>query len=658
MDKKTQPLTASSSIVVRMLCYFFFTVIILSLVLVALFFSSGDLARTTAESRVNLIVELIEGRLQAEVAPSASLEFSNDITQLKNRPFVLKLALHNQAGKRIAEKSWPRSFVPVSSFFNALLGSQAPTRHSVRIENKQGKTMTLTLHANTADLVNSFRIDAVNSSLPYLAVITTLLFGGLLLSARQNQRQIQKLVGEFNEQREKDSLTYKSQMQAELNAQQLVNIDSLTGLHNRDYVIDYLAQELEKAKKSRRDLVVMLFNLDGFKRIKDALGYKAGDSVLVAAANRLKKLVSEGDMLARLGSDEFILIPHNVVKDEAIALIANCIVQAMGKPYLENKTEIHIGVNIGTARASQSNYDLSDLVTFADIAAHESKKLGRTKFTLFDDNMVKHYQRKIHLASCIPTAIDSNQFTIVYQPKIAVTGKLVGFEALLRWELPALGNIPPSEFVPTAETTGRMRDITQWVIAKVLSDSQSLVAQFGAKLRIALNLSAIDLSPPAIDDLLEQMRGAHGIDAHNIELEVTESAYLENFEDTHLFFNRMAQLGYHISLDDFGTGVSSLNYLTQIQLNTLKIDRQFVQKMEDDERSALIVRSIIDLAKRLKLSTCAEGIETASQFMRLAEAGCDVVQGYWFSRPLNLEDALKLPNQFNDVSRVNKLVNL
>jgi diguanylate cyclase (GGDEF)-like protein len=457
--------------------------------------------------------------------------------------------------------------------------------------------------------------------------------------AKSINKMIERISVELDNNLAKTQQLSKQQRAME----RLANFDSLTGLPNRQYVMEHLKAELARAKRSKGDVVAMFFDLDGFKSINDSMGHEIGDRVLAGVADRLTGMLRKGDVLARLGGDEFILVPHNVVDDSAYIQVARKIIQAMEDPFLQNGLDLKVGVSIGISRAAQANFELSDLISYADIAMYVSKSAGKGKFTLFHPRMVEGHKRKLDIANSILTAIVENQFYMEYQAKVDGKCKIVGFEALIRWRHPSLGSVSPAEFIPIAEQGGKVPDITLWVIQQVFKDIPTLIKKFGRSTRVSLNLSAIDLKNKKLFDVIGSCSERYAINPKNVEFEVTESAYLDNFNETNHFFQALSERGFSVALDDFGTGFSSLSYLTQIQINTLKIDRQFVQNMEDNPRSMLVTRSIIDLAKRLNLKICAEGIETQSQFETLITEGSDTLQGYLFSKPVPLEQACALP---------------
>ena len=427
----------------------------------------------------------------------------------------------------------------------------------------------------------------------------------------------------------------------------LANYDSLTGLPNRQFVMDTLKLELARALRAEEDLVLMFFDLDGFKSINDSLGHETGDKVLIDVAGRVSALMRDGDLVARLGGDEFLVIPARETTETNIHRMANRLIDAFQEPFCYNGLDLFVGVSIGVSRATDANFELNELVSNADIAMYRSKDAGKGTYTIFDSSMIEDHKRKLMLANSINSAISNNEFRVHYQPKVSQTGEIVGFETLLRWVHPILGMVSPAEFIPIAEQGGKIPAITSWVLAQACRDLEKIKAIFPQRFRVSVNLSAFDLRNPALFDFITNMFDQHNVDPRFFELEVTESAYLESFAASDKFFRRVSNMGCAISLDDFGTGYSSLGYLTQISIDTLKIDRQFIRELETSERSRMVTGTIIDLAKRLNLTICAEGIEQEAQIAYLASQGCEHMQGFYFSPPLPLEELAELPRQFD-----------
>ena len=371
-------------------------------------------------------------------------------------------------------------------------------------------------------------------------------------------------------------------------------------------------------------------------------------------ADRVSDLVREGDLVARLGGDEFLILPDRDVRDASIESLASRLIAAFEQPFNLRGLSLTVGVSVGIAKAADAHYNLSELMSNADLAMYRSKAKGRGSFTVFTLDMVASHKRKLHLANAIEQSLSQNEFEVYYQVKVNKHAEIVGLEALLRWDHPEFGMVMPSEFIPIAEQGGKISAITQWVIERVSEDLPRLRQWLNKRFRVSINLSGHDLRNSHLFDNIYTVFQSYQVNPEYVEFEVTESAYLENFALSNKFFKRMSNMGCAIALDDFGTGYSSLSYLTQISIDTLKIDKQFIRELETSERSQLVTGAIIDLAKRLSLSVCAEGIEGPFQWQYLTEHGCDQIQGYMFSKPVPLSTLLEMPAAFDVAALVNK----
>jgi len=427
----------------------------------------------------------------------------------------------------------------------------------------------------------------------------------------------------------------------------LANYDSLTGLPNRQFVMDNLRLELARAKRQGTDLALMFFDLDGFKGINDSLGHETGDLILIEVADRVAGMLRESDLVARLGGDEFIIVPDRDVTDVSLENLAQRVIAAFEEPFHFRGLALTVGMSIGIARATEADFELSQLMSNADLAMYRSKARGRGMSTIFTNEMVETHKRKLSIANSIDQGITNKEFVLFYQPKIDRNGQVIGFEALMRWEHPEFGLVLPGEFIPVAEQSGKISLLTRWAIEQACGDLPLLQSVMQHKFRVAINLSGHDLRHTELFDVIHHVFTEQQVNPEYIEFEVTESAYLENFAFANKLFKRLSNMGCAIALDDFGTGYSSLSYLTQISIDTLKIDRQFVREISTCHRSRLVTGSIIDLAKRLSLTICAEGVEELSQWEYLLNHGCDHVQGYLFSKPLPLEKIALLPDYFD-----------
>ena len=454
---------------------------------------------------------------------------------------------------------------------------------------------------------------------------------------------INRMMSTINSETEKNLKQTRKLIEQRKTMERLANFDSLTGLPNRQFFMESLSIELTRAQRAGQDVALMFFDLDEFKGVNDSFGHETGDLLLIEVSKRIKDHMRGGDLMARLGGDEFLILLHNNPDEFTLVNIANRIIEGLQRPFTINNWEINTGVSIGIARASDAGYDLSKFVSNADVAMYRSKMTGRGVYTLFAQEMMEDARRKLQIANSIGAAIEGDEFALVYQGKVSPEADLVGFEANLRWFSPKLGAVFPSEFIPIAEQSGKMVSLTRWVLERLCRDMPRIHEITGKKLTVSVNLSALDLKKPGLFEFIAGLLATYQIDPAWLEFEVTESAYLENFDMANRFFQATSQAGCSLALDDFGTGYSSLSYLTKIPINTLKIDRQFVNNLGSSEKDCLVTEAIIGMARRLHLKICAEGVETREQFDFLVENGCDQLQGYLFFKPVRLQELTARP---------------
>jgi diguanylate cyclase (GGDEF)-like protein len=417
--------------------------------------------------------------------------------------------------------------------------------------------------------------------------------------------------------------------------------DSLTNLPNRNFFIDSLRQSLEKSHHSGRKFGVLFLDLNRFKTINDSLGHSAGDRLIVNVAKRLETLVREGDVVARFAGDEFGIILNDIKMIDDTIEFAECVRRKLLTPFTITGRQVFTTFSIGIA-VSQSYYEKAeDILRDADIAMCQAKANDRD-YAVFDQTMHARAVTLLQLETDLRHAIEKDEMLVYYQPIIDLaTMRLNGFEALMRWNHPLRGIVPPAEFIPVAEETNFIVPLTIWILRKSCEQlaewhSQSALHQH---LMMSVNLSGKHFSQP---DMVEQIRHVikdTGVDPACLKLEITESAIMENAETTIRLLKNLRALGVRLSIDDFGTGYSSLSYLHRFPIDMLKVDRSFVSSMEDGTENGEIVRTIIALAKTLNLSVVAEGIESIHQLHQLRILGCEYGQGYLFSRPVTTEDA-------------------
>jgi diguanylate cyclase (GGDEF)-like protein/PAS domain S-box-containing protein len=414
--------------------------------------------------------------------------------------------------------------------------------------------------------------------------------------------------------------------------------DNLTGLPNRALFMDRLKRALERARHCRDSLFAVLFlDLDRFKFINDSFGHQVGDEVLLRVARKLETSLRPGDMVARLGGDEFAIVLDRLRHVGDAIAAAERIQRELAPPLNLNGQEVFVSASIGIA-ISLSHDDLpEDLLRNADTAMYRAKKQGRGRFQLFDEGVRESTTALLQLESDLRWGLVRNEFRVYYQPIISLDSwRIIGFEALLRWQHPELGFISPLKFIPVAEETGLIVEIGQWVLSEACRQLRAWQDEFPSDppLTVSVNLSGKQFSQPNLIEIIRRTIGESGLDPSSLKIEITESAIIENIDSAAAILKQLKELGIRISLDDFGTGYSSLSYLHRFPIDTLKIDRSFIARMKEP-KDAEIVRTIVALANTLGMDVIAEGVETREQIIQLTGLNCEYVQGYLLSQPID-----------------------
>ncbi|WP_430461783.1 putative bifunctional diguanylate cyclase/phosphodiesterase [Thalassolituus sp. LLYu03] len=428
----------------------------------------------------------------------------------------------------------------------------------------------------------------------------------------------------------------------------LANYDGLTGLVNRQYFMNLL-EDLLTENPERTGIAMMFIDLDGFKVVNDSLGHNVGDLLLVEVAERLKSYVPADDVVSRHGGDEFLVLMRHCASDDALRAIADRIVQGLMQKYLIQTWEVRISASVGIAVARPETRDALELIRNADVAMYHSKSLGKSRYSFFNPGMMRDYQRRIDIANALESALADDEFTVHYQAKAMSSGRVVGAEALVRWTSKTLGFVSPGEFIPIAEQSGKVTDITQWVIDRVCRDIRDHFSLLTPRVPVSINLSAFDLKKYHMVGFIKGAFLKYEVPAGMVEFEVTEYSYLDNLEMANRFFGEISAMGCPVALDDFGTGYSSLSYLTQIPIDVIKIDKQFIDNIGHSRRDDALVLTIIEMAKRLGMGLCAEGVETEEQAEFLDKHGCGVMQGYLYSKPIPIAPFMDYLNQKQSV---------
>jgi len=428
--------------------------------------------------------------------------------------------------------------------------------------------------------------------------------------------------------------------------------DSLTDLPNRTLLLDRLQQAIRSAERGQHKLTLVLLDLDRFKEVNDTLGHHIGDKLLQQIAKRLKLVLRESDTVARLGGDEFCLLLPTATTDQAMFLARKVINTIEKMLYIEGHS-LSVGASLGIASYPQHGQSPTVLLQRADVAMYVAKRSNQG-YSVYDVNADQHSLRQLAIRSELKEAIENDQLTLHYQPKIDLKSqRLSGIEALVRWNHPIHGLLAPDEFIPLAEESGLIKPLTIWVLHNTLSECQEYLS--GSKnLRVSINLSMMNLSDMEFSDEILNILNQYEINSGRLKLEITETALMEEPQNVIKALTRLHAMGLRISIDDFGIGYSSLTYLQQLPVNELKIDKSFGLSLVDDNNSAVIVRSTIDLAHKLGLQVVAEGVESKETLDLLTKLGCDAVQGFYLSKPVPMNELLEwvAENEWEEIAEV------
>lgn len=429
-----------------------------------------------------------------------------------------------------------------------------------------------------------------------------------------------------------------SRKQAEAKLYKQAHFDPLTGLPNRRRAHENLTTELQNAWKNKKQVAVLYLDIDNFKIVNDTFGHMVGDQLLQLVAGRLVKCCKGQAQICHISGDEFLVYSCYEQQQEVEAL-AQKILRDVETPVLIEGKEIFVSVSVGISRYPEDNNDVVGLVKFADIALFESKKAGRNRYSFFDHELDRRLKRKHTIETELRQALAHNEVYMAYQSKNAIcSGDIIGFEALMRWNSSVLGPVGPVEFIEIAEEIGVINELGEFALRQACIDLQEFQKFSSVQLRMAVNLSIRQLNDESVVDMVANVIKETGIEPDRLELEITESLLAENVDKLLPRLERLLELGTSLTIDDFGTGYSSLSYLTTFPVSTLKVDRAFVKDMAANEGDATLTHTIITMAHALKMKVVAEGIEDEEQLSMLRDFGCDIGQGYLFSKPLTQKE--------------------
>ncbi len=443
--------------------------------------------------------------------------------------------------------------------------------------------------------------------------------------------------------------------QAEEEIRYLVYYDNLTGLANRMLFMNRLRKTIAASKRSGSTFALLFLDIDHFKLLNDTLGHRAGDLLLKNTAQTLQQTLRGGDtvakadpgkMAARLGGDEFVLMLVDIKLPEHAAVVARRILKAIGKPQVIDGREVSVTASIGISMFPEDGIEADSLVKNADAAMYHAKDLGRNNYQFFKESLNRAVTERFTQENDMKKALEKGEFVLYYQPQLRVEDRrIIGAEALIRWNHPEKGFIPPDRFIPIAEDCGLIVEINRWVIEAACKQNRLWRDKGMPPLRIAVNISGYRLAEQDIPFLLETSLTRQTLDGRDIEVEITENILMQDTEGVETILGRVKDLDIRIALDDFGTGYSSLSYLTSFQVDTIKIDRSFVQGCTENKKNRVLIKTIIAMGHSLGMGIVAEGIETAEHYDLLKKYGCDECQGYFFSPPVPAGEFERLVEQ-------------
>jgi len=417
------------------------------------------------------------------------------------------------------------------------------------------------------------------------------------------------------------------------------NHDTLTGMPNRSLFLDRLRHALSRREAKGKHTAVLFLDLDHFKEINDTMGHFVGDKVLIEVSKRLADVLRQDDTIARLGGDEFTIILEQIVNPFEVGEVAQKLIASLSEPIVVNEQMYYVTVSIGIAIAPDDASKAEDLLKYADSAMYKAKENGRNTYEYYTSDLSERAFERLLLESNIRKAIKEKEFVLFYQPQIdAKSKKIIGFEALIRWNHPQMGMVSPAKFIPLAEETGHIIAIGRWVLMQAMKDIAYLKTSCLTCKRISVNVSVKQIQDSDFVESVKELILESGCNPRDIELEVTEGYIMDEPEKAILTLNELHNLGFALAIDDFGTGYSSLAYLKRFPIQKLKIDQSFVRDIPGDEDDESIVKAVILIAESMKLDVIAEGVENTEQEDFLMEHGCFLIQGFLYARPMPLDE--------------------
>ncbi|RLE19589.1 MAG: GGDEF domain-containing protein [Acidobacteria bacterium] len=478
---------------------------------------------------------------------------------------------------------------------------------------------------------------------------------GEIWNRRKNGETFPELLNISEVRNEDDELTnfvavfsdISALKESEARFEHLAHHDPLTGLPNRLLLHARMEHAVARARRSRSRFAVLILDLDRFKTVNDSFGHPVGDLLLQEVARRLTECVRADDTVARLGGDEFTILIEDLLDFGSAATTAVKILEALSAPFDLGGLEVFSSCSLGIALYPDNGRDPTTLLRNADSAMYRAKEEGPKSFHLYTDDLSQEARQRLEIESGLRRALDRDEFVLHYQPQLSLSdGRVVGAEALIRWQHPDKGLIPPGHFIPVAEEAGLIEAIGEWVLKSACSENQRWQDAGMPPIRVGVNVSGRQITHTPLDEVVREALALSGLDAQYLELEITESVFVDQAEDSVRALDALKKLGVSLAIDDFGAGYSSLSYLKRFPIDRLKIDQTFIQEISSNSHDEAIAHAVVSLGHSLQLTVIAEGVETAEQLETLRVQGCDEIQGFLFSRPLSAENfAAFLVNQ-------------
>ena len=505
--------------------------------------------------------------------------------------------------------------------------------------------ITAYTHAET-DMLRGYTLGAVDfiftPIIPAVLQAKVSVFIELHLKTRALKRHEEQLEGLVAQRTAALTAEIAERVQAQDRLRHLAHHDALTGLPNRILFVERLKQVLSRTQWHHRSVAVLFFDLDRFKVVNDTLGHDAGDQLLRTASERLRTCLRDGDTLARFGGDEFAAFLDDIASPDDVAPIIREFLQVLAAPFIIDGHEFFISGSIGVSLFPSDGEDTKTLMKNADTAMYRAKQQGGNSYQFYRTDMNALALQRLEVETCLRRALERQEFVLHYQPQFdLMRGGIVGFEALLRWQRPGIGLIPPLEFISILEEIGLIARVGEWVLQTACTQHKAWSARLPA-LRMAINISGRQFDDNSLPETIRQIQQTTGMDLSKLELEITESILMKNTQPMIDLLQEMSDRGVRFAIDDFGTGYSSLSYLKRFPIKLLKIDQAFVQDITHNADDAAIVTAIISMAHSLGLKTTAEGVETQEQFEFLRRQGCDFAQGHYFSAPQPPDEITRL----------------